>query len=266
MTMSIAVATRSPSPLRPRPLRATEPNAVLVGRTDLTPSVAIFRVRPDGPVPAFEPGQYLTLGVTVEGRLVCRPYSTSSAASAAGDLEFLIRLVPGGTFTPLLWALPHGSRLRLGPPKGLFRLERGDTREHVFVATGTGLAPFVSMVRTALGSEPATMPRAIVVHGVSREPELAYRELLSRWDREHPGVVYRPVLSRPPEVHAGGWSGHEGRLDAAIGPICDELALDPADTVAYVCGNPGMIASVEALLRGRGFPATAIRTEGYWVP
>jgi ferredoxin--NADP+ reductase len=264
--MDAAVATLSSPPLPARALRTTEPNAVLVSRTDLTPFMAIFRVRPDGPVPAFEPGQYLTLGITVEGRLVQRPYSTSSAAGTTDELEFLIRLVPGATFTPLLWALPDGSRIRLGPPKGLFRLERGDTRTHLFVATGTGLAPFVSMVRTALGPARATAPRAIVVHGVSREPELAYRDLLSHWGREHLNVVYRPVLSRPPDIAPGGWPGHVGRLDTALGPIAAELAVDPTDTVAYVCGNPGMIASVEAILRGRGFPETAVRTEGYWVP
>lgn len=264
MTMDVAVARSSPVQPLPRPLRTAEANAVLVDRRDLTPSMAIFRVRPDAPVPAFEPGQYFALGITVEGRLIQRPYSTSSAAGTTGELEFLIRLVPGATFTPLLWALPCGSRIRLGPPKGLFRLERDDPRTHLFVATGTGLAPFVSMVRTSLMR--ARSPRAIVVHGVSRMPELAYRESLGRWDQEHGNVAYRPVLSRPPTVGDGEWHGHLGRLDATLGPICDELEVDPADTVAYVCGNPAMITAVEALLRERGLPATAIRSEGYWLP
>jgi len=264
MTMDIAVATPSPTRLPARAPRPTEPNAVLVARIDLTPSVAIFRIRPDGPAPVFEPGQYLTLGIVVEGRLICRPYSTSSAANTTDELEFLIRLVPGATFTPLLWALPRGARLRLGPPKGLFRLERGDTRSHLFVATGTGLAPFMSMVRTSLAS--AHPRRAIVVHGVSRMPELAYRAELATIARDRPNVVYRPVLSRPPTTADGQWLGDIGRLDTALGPICDELALAPADTVAYICGNPAMITAASALLIGRGFPAAAIRSEGYWVP
>lgn len=96
--------------------------------------------------------------------------------------------------------------------------------------------------------------------------ELAYRDELARLARARPDVAYRPVLSRPPTGADAAWHGDTGRLDTALGPICDELALDPSDLVVYICGNPGMIASVEALLRARGIPAAAIRSEGYWVP
>ena len=256
--------SQSSAPVPVRAPRTTEPNAVLVARIDLTPSMAIFRIRPDGPVPPFEPGQYLTMGVTVDGRYICRPYSTSSPAGATHELEFLIRLVPGASFTPLLWALPHGARLRLGPPKGLFRTDPGDIRTHLFVATGTGLAPFVSMVRSSTVSPRPR--RSIVVHGVSRMAELAYRDELGSLARTRPDLEYRPVLSRAPTGLDGTWHGDTGRLDTALGPICDELALDPDDLVAYICGNPGMIASVEALMLARGLPAAAIRSEGYWVP
>lgn len=246
-----------------RARRVSEPNAVLAARIDLTPSMAIFRVRPYSPSPPFEPGQYLALGISIDGRLIQRPYSTSSPAGTTDELEFLIRLVPGGTFTPFLWALPTGAPVHLGPPKGLFRTDTGDTRTHLFIATGTGLAPFVSMIRSSLTR--ASPPRTIVVHGVSRLPELAYRDLLGRWERDLANSAYRPVLSRPPAPTDGHWTGYRGRLDATLGPICDELEIDPRDTVVYACGNPAMITATATLLHRRGFPAEAVRSEGYWV-
>ena len=158
--MTMDVMSLTPMDARPphRVLRESEPNAVLAARIDLTPSMAIFRVRPHGPVPPFEPGQYLALGISVDDRLIQRPYSTSSPAGTTDELEFLIRLVPGGTFTPFLWALPTGSPVHLGPPKGLFRADTGDTRTHLFIATGTGLAPFVSMIRSS--RDPGVVHRA----------------------------------------------------------------------------------------------------------
>ena len=166
----------------PRPIRRREvtPNATLVSRLDLTPSVARFFVRPDAGVPAFKPGQYFALGFEVEGTLLQRPYSTASPAGTTDEVEFLIRRVGTGSFTPFLWEAAPGRRVWLGPPKGLFTLHPGDERTHLFVSTGTGLAPFISMSEALLRSGPnagaaeaaprngpTTRPRIVVVHGVS---------------------------------------------------------------------------------------------------
>jgi ferredoxin/flavodoxin---NADP+ reductase len=237
-------------------------NATLTGRFDLTADIARFRVRPDAAPPAFEPGQYLAIGLEIEGRMIQRPYSTASARGTRDELEFLIRRVPDGTLTSRLWQLPTGARLRLGPPKGLLRLVPGNQVTHMFVATGTGLAPFVSMLRSSLPTMPAL--RAIVVHGVSYVPELGYRAQLERWQGLHPLLTYRPVISRPHDPANAGWRGPVGRLDSDLTAICDDMAIDPADTIAYLCGNPAMIAAVTAVLHARGLPQESVRTEQYW--
>ena len=84
---------------------APQYNARLVRREDETESLAYFWVRFDGEPTPFEPGQYMTIGVMVDGRIVQRPYSVASPPAVAGTdgYEFYVRLVQGGTFTPLLW-------------------------------------------------------------------------------------------------------------------------------------------------------------------
>jgi ferredoxin-NADP reductase len=242
------------------------PNATLADRVDLTSSIARFRIRPDDGVPAFEPGQYLALGLPVDGRLLQRPYSTASPKGASEEVEFLIRRVPTGAFTPLLWELPVGARLHIGRPKGLFTMKPGDPRDHLFIATGTGLAPFVAMLETLLagGGSTERSPRAVVVHGVSRVGELAYQERLQRWASEGRHVTYAPAISRPDHPENSGWHGAVGRVDAILDALCEEHALEPLRTVAYLCGNPEMIAAGERILAARGFPPDGIVSEHYW--
>lgn len=241
---------------------ASHPNATLIEREDLTASVARLVIRADEPVPAFVPGQYFALGLTVEGRLLQRPYSTASVPPGRTGLEFLVRLVPGGAFTPLLWRLAPGDRLRIGRPKGLFRLAPDDRRAHLLIATGTGLAPFIAMTAELAAREAG--PRAVVVHGVARADELAYRDRLEGWQRRGSSVVYLPAVSRPDDPANRGWTGLTGRLDAALPEVMDRAALDPAETITYLCGNPAMIAAVTAALRLRGVPPEAIVSEQYW--
>ena len=236
-------------------------NATVVWRQDLCESVARFTIRPDELPPPVRPGQYYALGLVVDGRIVQRPYSTATSAGDHEELEFLIRRVPDGTFTPLLWDLAVGSRLRIGPPKGLFTRIEGDRRAHLFIATGTGLAPFVAMIETML-REPAP-PRALAIHGVSRASELAYRSRFERWARDR-SIGYLPAISRPGDPTNVGWTGRTGRIDAILDDVLASSDLRPDDTVAYLCGNPEMIAAGTAILGRRGIPGDAIRSEHYW--
>jgi len=143
---------------------------------------------------------------------------------------------------------------------GLFLLTPDDARCHLLLATGTGVAPLVAMA-TALRSRGPVPPRIVLVHGVREADELAYRDRLEAWARADPRIHYVPVVSG-----AGDWPGRRGRIDAALPSIVDELALDPAGTVAYLCGSPGMIDGVSPALGDLGLAPTAIRSERYWDP
>jgi ferredoxin/flavodoxin---NADP+ reductase len=244
---------------------AAQYNARLVRREDETDSLAYFWVRFDGDPTPFEPGQYMTIGVMVDGKIVQRPYSVASAPAVAGETgyEMYVRRVQGGTFTPTLFDLPVGHRMRMIGPKGKFTLLPDDDRIHVFISSGTGNAPFVAMMRQLLIDG---RPRPVVLlNGVSYAHELGYRPLLESWiaSGEYP-VTFVPTVSRPDDPSNASWMGRTGRVESILAPVLDELGLTPANSIAYICGNPDMIVSAEETLQGRGYGEDQIHKELYW--
>jgi ferredoxin/flavodoxin---NADP+ reductase len=240
-------------------------NATLVRRVDDTEDLASFWIRFDGEPTPFEPGQYMTIGVVTEGKILQRPYSVASSSRRTADegYEMYIRLVPVFRFTTALWRVPVGQRMRMIGPKGRFVLQPDDDRTHLFISTGTGIAPFISMMKTAI--DDGQPRRVVLLNGVSYERDLGYRQLLEGWQAsgEYP-VTYVPTVSRPSDPANAGWHGRTGRVEANVGSVCDELGLTPDNTVAYICGNPEMIVSAEQRLLERGFTEEQVKTELYW--
>ena len=188
----------------------------------------------------------MTIGVFTEGeagapsRIVQRPYSVASDPAMAGSAgyEMYVRLVEGGQFTPLLWRLPLGHRMRMIGPKGKFTLEADDDRTHLFISSGTGNAPFVSMMKALLrGGRPR---KAVFLNGVSYAGDLGYRALLEDWaaSGEYP-VTYVPTVSRPTAPENAGWTGRWGRVESIVAPVCEELGLSPDNSIALHLRQPG---------------------------
>jgi ferredoxin--NADP+ reductase len=239
-------------------------NARVTRRVDLTESLAFVWVAFEGEAVQFEPGQYLTIGVESNGKLVQRPYSVASSPREVEDgYEYYVRLVPEGLFTPLLWRVPVGHPMHMKGPKGKFTMEPDDERTHVFISSGTGIAPFISMMKTLLRDG---KPRpTIVMHGASYQSDLGYRDLLESWQDsgEYP-VKYIPTISRPGDPENERWAGRVGRVESIVPAVFDELALIPDNSIAYICGNPEMIERVDAILVERGYPEEQIKKELYW--
>ncbi len=212
---------------------------------------------------AFEPGQYATLGLMGGPKLVQRPMSISSPADDLSEYEFFIRLVQGGAFTTLLWERSVGDPINIKGPKGKFLLA-DDGRRCLFVATGTGLAPFMSMIDTlrARGQR-----REIwLLHGVSYEHDLAWREELEglAGTAAQGGfpLHYAPTISRP--AAAPAWQGLTGRAEAVLEAHLAEHGLSAENTTIYLCGNPDMVSAVEEIAWRRGFAPDQVRKELYW--
>ncbi len=240
-----------------------EPNATIIARTDVSASVARFVVLPDASPGPFGAGQYLALGVVIDGRLVQRPYSSASEPATTGMHEFLVRLVPGGMLTPTLWRAIPGTRVWLGRPKGEFMLDSADDRTHLFVASGTGLAPFVSMSRAL--ARRLSPPSVVLLHGVATSADLAFgAELAALADRGLP-LAMEPTVSRPADPASAGWRGRTGRAEESLNSVLVDHGLRPGETVAYLCGNPGMVEAASAVLVEAGFPPADVRAERYWV-
>jgi ferredoxin/flavodoxin---NADP+ reductase len=209
----------------------------------------------------FQAGQYATLGLMGgEGKLVQRPMSISSSSEDLTEYEFFIRLVQGGAFTPLLWQIGVGDPINIKGPKGKFLLQ-DDGRTCLFVASGTGLAPFISMLETL--RDRGQTRDIVLLHGVSYAYDLAWRTELMELDAE--GVFplrYVATVSRPKE--SPDWDGSTGRVETIVGAQLDGLGLTPENTTIYLCGNPEMITAVDDIGTARGFPVEQVRKELYW--
>jgi ferredoxin--NADP+ reductase len=240
-------------------------NSTLVRRENLTHDLASFWVKLDGDAVPFEPGQYMTIGVVADGKMLQRPYSVASAPSVAGSegYELFVRHVPVIRFTTALWRLPVGQRMRMIGPKGKFMLEPEDSRTHLYVSTGTGIAPFISMIRETMAQ--GKPRKTVVLNGCSFADELGYRTELETWERDPAyRLRYVPTVSRANDPRNAGWSGYTGRAEQVVTQVCRDHGLKPDKTVVYICGNPDMILNVERVLMDRGFPEFHVKKELYW--
>ncbi len=243
--------------------------ARITERVDFAPDLWMFRVRTGGDF-NFVPGQFASLGLEIEGKRIERPYSIASTPSE-NEVEFFLELVPHGALTPHLYKLQVGDELLMRKvPKGKFSLDTGNGRKnHLLISTVTGVAPFISYVRTLAkewkegrfdGSH-----KLYLLNGASRPWEFGYREELAQLESQLPWFKYVPTVSRPWD-HSE-WEGEIGRADDILRKYADQWDLEPHDTVAYLCGHPDMVENSKAILKRRGFVEKGtVKEEVYWIP
>jgi ferredoxin--NADP+ reductase len=243
--------------------------AKVTKREEFASDLWMIRIQANGEF-TFAPGQYATLGVEHDGKRTERPYSIVSAPFE-NEIEFFFELVPEGALTPRLYKLQPGDELVMRKiPKGKFTLDtKSGRKHHLLVSTVTGVAPFVSFVRTL--SKDWNEGRfdgshlLYLLNGASRPWEFGYKEELTRFAAELPWFKYVPTVSRPWD-HSD-WPGEIGRADDVLRKYADQWELDATNTTAYLCGHPDMIANSKAILKRRGFvDRTAIKEEIYWIP
>jgi ferredoxin-NADP reductase len=227
---------------------------------EVAPGLAIVGVQAlEDPFP-FEPGQYATLGLMGTEKLIQRPMSISSSADDLSEYEFFIRLVEQGALTPLLWERTVGDPINIKGPKGKFLLQ-DDGHICLFVASGTGLAPFISMIETLRGRGQSR--DIVLLHGVSYDYDLAWREQLTELaNGDGFPLRYVGTVSRPQACP--DWTGCTGRVETILAGQLDEHGLTADNTTMYLCGNPEMVSAVEEIAADRGFAPEQVRKELYW--
>ena len=204
---------------------------------EITPGLAVVGVQAlEEPFP-FEPGQYATLGLVGHDgpKLIQRPMSVSSSADDLSEYEFFIRLVDAGGFTPLLWERKLGDPINIKGAKGKFLLQ-DDGRRALFVASGTGLAPFTSMIDTL--RDRGQERDIVLLHGVSHAHDLAWHDELTALETSG---ASRSATSPPSRVRAEnpGWTGLTGRVETIVEAQLDEHGLTPENSDALPVRQPG---------------------------
>jgi ferredoxin/flavodoxin---NADP+ reductase len=217
----------------------------------------------------FTPGQYATLGVNGPDKRSERAYSIVSSPYE-NEVEFFFELVPQGELTPKLYKLQVGDELLMRKsPKGLFTLDKksGHTK-HFLICTVTGLAPFVSYVRTLYKDWKDGRfngeHQLYVLDGASRSWEFGYLAEMQRFAEEAPWLKFVPTVSRPWEDEK--WKGETGRVDELLRKYADMWGMAGDNTTAYLCGHPDMIENGKGILRRAGFNKGSMREEVYWIP
>jgi ferredoxin--NADP+ reductase len=247
-------------------------NAIVSHKVEVAPGLIVLRVVPDDlPLPQFLPGQFAVLGLPPEaarcatsdpdeaeskpGKLIRRAYSIASSSVSSEYFEFFINLVQSGLLSPRLFALRPGDRVWLGPKvAGTFTLEQAPPdADVVLVATGTGLAPYMSMLRTSLA---AGGRRFAVLLGARHSWELGYHPELVTMERLCDVFHYIPTISRPDE-EVVPWTGRTGYVQELWrrGAVDDvwRFRATPSTTRVFVCGNPCMIDDMVELVAEEGF-------------
>ncbi|MGA2355712.1 MAG: FAD-binding oxidoreductase [Terriglobales bacterium] len=204
----------------------------------------------------FVPGQWLSVKATTpEGEEMTRAYSIASPPGENGHFAFCLNRVEEGFMSNYLCGLEQGAQITFQGPFGNFILHP-PLRDSVFIATGTGIAPFRSMLHWLLADAERHQGRQFwLLFGARTERDLYYRGEFEQLAAEHDNFHFLPTLSRAGD----GWKGLRGYVQQHLG----EIVGMRTDMHAYICGLDKMVKANRELLKGLGWDRTAIRYEKY---
>jgi len=227
---------------------------------DLTHDIKELRIRLVEPDTIdFTPGQYVQLEAPAYGpnpEPVYRAYSIASPPSDRSHVELIIRLAPGGICTTWVFTiLKEGDEVRLNGPYGEFRLSDDPAREMVWIAGGSGMAPFWSIVRH-MREQGIDRPCTYFFGAVARR-DLFLIDELEQLASELPRFRFVPALSGATE--GDGWTGEKGLITEVV----DRHLADGADAEGYLCGSGGMIDAAVKVLAAKGIPEERIHYDKF---
>lgn len=223
---------------------------------DHTPNTRRFFVEvPDTTDFDFLPGQFVTLDLPIHEKVNkrVRSYSISSWPNGTNIFELLIVLAKGGAGTTYLFDnIKEGSELTFRGPQGVFTLPKDLSKEIFFICTGTGIAPFRSMVNYILRHK-TPFNKLHLIFGTRTKEDLLYYNEMKILEQQLPGFNYYPVLSREQ------WDGHMGYVH----PVYENLCKDRPDALFYLCGWKNMVDEARKRIAEMGYDKKAIHLELY---
>lgn len=259
---------------------SAELNATVTMRYEINHGLLVLQVSPDEEMTPFEAGQYTVLGLPGSApryhaadpedepadpdKLIKRAYSIASSSLQGKFFEFYVALVRTGALTPRLFALQPGERVFLGKKVvGMFTLkEVPEDHDLVLVATGTGLAPYISMLRSRFEFE--SPRRTVVVHGARVSYDLGYRHEVEGLAARFDNFDYLPIIDMPERDPA--WNGATGYVNRFFedGTVARALGheIAPENTSVFLCGNPFMVDGMMSYLGDLGLKKHSRREPG----
>lgn len=231
--------------------------ATLTKIQKLTPTVYELVITPMEPKTfSFKTGQFVMLHIPQDGqpKPALRAYSIASNDSVSSEYRLVIKCYQFGVASTWVPTLTDGQELEYTGPFGKFLFREAPAQRVVFVGTGTGLAPLISMVSSRGQKHPQVDFQLLL--GVWNEDEIYYKKELEEVKSRVPNFKYDYVLDAP---KGGDWKGLTGRVTDHI----NKMNLTDKTTEFYLCGNPAMIKSVKELLASKGFPADKVYTESF---
>lgn len=219
----------------------------------LTPTVKTFRLRfPKDKWIPFKGGQFCMVQVPKDDKLIKKAYSICSAPFEEGYIDLCIKLVEGGFATNWFWNQKEGTKIIVTIPYGGFLIKEPLNYDPVFVATGTGLAPLRSMIKTLFKN--GCDRQVILIFGVRYENELLYPEEWSELEKVHKNFKFIPTISRPKN-----WTGEVGYVQDKL----KKYITDPKGKEIYVCGLVPMIEGIQKAADEIGFDKKQVHFEKY---
>lgn len=232
----------------------------VVGQTRWTGRLCSLQVR--APLGPFEAGQFTKLALEVGGERIARPYSLVNPPGAE-PLEFYYNVVQDGPLSPRLAALGAGDAVHVAPnPAGFLVLREVPEAENLWlISTGTGLGPFLSILRTEAPWQ--RFAKVLLVHAVRSAADQAYRDMIGGIARAR-GAQFEFVSFVSREAVEGVLAGRvteairDGRLERAA-----RAELSAARSHVMLCGNPAMVSDVTAALEARAMRKHRRRAPGH---
>lgn len=248
-----------PSPWAPD-CWSEEDHAVLVCRKvlEITHDVKNFDFEADSPGAfSFDPGQFITLQLEIDGVAVSRCYTISSPPTRPNLISITVKRVPGGPVSNWLHDnVVPGTRITAQAPLGSFTLTGPSASKYLFLSAGSGITPLMSMTRTLydLGSD----ADVLFVHSARTPADIVFRHELEAIAAVLPNI--RVVHVCEGDDPSERWMGLRGRLSTAM---LQALAPDLAERETYTCGPAGYMASIRRILGEAGYDMRKYHEESF---
>jgi ferredoxin--NADP+ reductase len=248
---------------------------IIIYKKYLTNELEILRFKPEeGTVPDFRAGQFVSLGIDLsdDNRITYRAYSIASPPEEKGHFELYIKMLTDplpGKLTSAIFNLKERDRVYWRYPAGFFTIEEKkmdgslDMRRLVLVASGTGLAPFISYILHLKNT--GSHREIILMHGARYAADLGYRDILENLQVETQNnwnFRYLPTVSRSDHPLSLGWNGNNGRVESLLNRNNGNTSqleriigerITPENSFFHICGYQGTIDVVSKLLTPAGF-------------